>query len=95
VSARGCGPRFGEAADWVLGDLLALDTEQVRTLRASGVVADAPVDAAPAPPLDLGAMLRAGMLVRVDDDFENVLAAVADGTEVAAAVVAGPQGDHR
>ncbi|HEY1776931.1 MAG TPA: CoA transferase [Solirubrobacteraceae bacterium] len=78
VRSRGCGPRFGEAADWVLHDLLALDDEQVAAARASGAVADSPVGGATAAALDLGAMLRAGMLARVDADYRDVLAGVTD-----------------
>lgn len=95
VAVRGCGPDFGEAATWVLEDVLGLEAQRADALRAAGVVTDAPVDAAPAEVLDLEAMLASGALVRLDGDYLDVLAAARDASgRRAAAGVAGGSGDH-
>ena len=92
---RGCGPDFGEAADWALSELLGLDAAQAEVLAAAGVVAKRPLAPAPAPALDLDAMLRAGMLARVDADYRDVLAAAVERTRTPAAVEAvGAGADH-
>jgi crotonobetainyl-CoA:carnitine CoA-transferase CaiB-like acyl-CoA transferase len=81
VAARSCGPRFGEAAGWVLDALLALDDARAATLRADGIVAQAPVGATAPAPLDLAVMLEWGALARVDDDYRTVLARARRGRE--------------
>ncbi len=95
VRVRGCGPDFGEAATWVLEDVLGLEAERAQALRQAGVVTDAPVAPAAADALDLEAMLRSGSLVRVDGDYLAVLAGATEGTGArAGAGVAGGRTDH-
>ncbi len=95
VAVRGCGPDFGEAATWVLEEVLGLERQRADALRQAGVVTNAPVDAAPVEALDLEAMLRNGSLVRVDGDYVDVLAAATSATAAhAAAAVASGRRDH-
>jgi len=72
VRVRGCGPRFGEAAGWILDEVLGLDPERAARLRAHGVVAEGPVGAGAPAPLDLEVMLECGALARVDRDYGTV-----------------------
>jgi crotonobetainyl-CoA:carnitine CoA-transferase CaiB-like acyl-CoA transferase len=53
VGIAGCAPSFGADNDYVLRELLGLDEERVRRLRADRVVVDRPVDPPPAMPLSL------------------------------------------
>jgi crotonobetainyl-CoA:carnitine CoA-transferase CaiB-like acyl-CoA transferase len=95
VGVRSCGPDFGEAAGWVLEDVLGLEAQRADALRQAGVVTDAPVGAAAVEALDLDAMRRSGSLVRVDGDYLDVLAAARDGSGArAAAGVASGDADH-
>jgi crotonobetainyl-CoA:carnitine CoA-transferase CaiB-like acyl-CoA transferase len=95
VGVRGCGPDFGEAATWVLEDILGLGPQGAQALRQAGVVTDAPVAPASVDALDLEAMLRSGSLVRVDGDYRDVLTAATEGTGArATAGVASGIEDH-
>jgi crotonobetainyl-CoA:carnitine CoA-transferase CaiB-like acyl-CoA transferase len=79
VAVRGCAPDFGEAAGWVLDELLGLERGRAAALREAGVVTDAPVAAAAVVPLDLAVMLRSGALARIDGDYRAVLARATGG----------------
>jgi crotonobetainyl-CoA:carnitine CoA-transferase CaiB-like acyl-CoA transferase len=69
VAIRGCGPDFGEAADYVLRDVLSLEDDAIAALIEQGVVTTAPTSPAPVQPLDLDVMVRNGALARVDVDY--------------------------
>jgi crotonobetainyl-CoA:carnitine CoA-transferase CaiB-like acyl-CoA transferase len=94
VGVRGCAPDFGEAATWVLEEVLGLEARHRDALRAAGVVTDAPVDAAPADALDLQAMLRSGSLARVDGDYQDVLAAATSLTVARTAAGVASRREH-
>ncbi|HVW17587.1 MAG TPA: CoA transferase, partial [Solirubrobacteraceae bacterium] len=74
VRVRGCGPRFGEAAAWALGDVRGLDAGRAGELRERGVVADRPVGVAPVAAADVAELVRSGMVARIDEDFREVIA---------------------
>jgi hypothetical protein len=77
VRVRGPAPAFGEANDDVLRGLLGYDDAQVASLRALGVIADAPTGVPTSlAPVDLDVLLASRSLTRLDPDYLDVLASV-------------------
>jgi crotonobetainyl-CoA:carnitine CoA-transferase CaiB-like acyl-CoA transferase len=80
VHVRGPGPDWGSDNDYVLRELLAYDEDRIASLYETGVVATAPIDAAPAHVPDLAMMVASGVLSSVDEHYVTVLDDARDAT---------------
>jgi crotonobetainyl-CoA:carnitine CoA-transferase CaiB-like acyl-CoA transferase len=69
VSIAKSAPRFGEDNVYVLKDIVGLDDSEIEDLQQAGIIADRPLNARRAQPMDYEAGLRAGTIREVDPDY--------------------------
>ena len=78
VTSRARAPKFGEDNDVVLSSL-GMAPAEIETLRRDAVVVDEPLGVRPPGPLDLDALVRAGVYREIAPDVEDVLARARPG----------------
>ncbi|MFD5007350.1 CaiB/BaiF CoA transferase family protein [Streptomyces mutabilis] len=78
VTSRARAPKFGEDNDAVLSSL-GMAPAEIETLRRDAVVVDEPLGVRPPGPLDLDALVRAGVYREIAPDVEDVLARARPG----------------
>ena len=71
VTARSGAPRLGEANDYVLGELLGLDSEEIQNLDGQGIIGTRPVNDSIPGAVPLADQLKLGWIAGYDANYRS------------------------